>query len=127
MAGQISESEARSMADSLSITFTSKAAISRPTTVKDDAGGTTQTWADVGTVKCFYYFRGAGGIVEQIQMDRIEATTAWTFLFPRGTDIRNADRLRVIDEEPERTFEVGSVDSPRSLNIVVTIGANEVT
>lgn len=124
MKRQLSAGEISAMRGVLNDTMTSRASIFRNAPSGDQAGGQTGLWGAIaGDVPCFFYYRGQGGNTEEISVDRIEVNSGWTFLFPAGTDIRNEDRIQV----DTRTFEVTSVDTPKTIDLDVTVGANEVT
>src|SRR5688500_18813377 len=84
-------------------TFSATAAVWRKTSVSDNAGGSTDSYAAVATYACSF-------APHQITPTEREATvsviavSAWVFRFAAGTDVRTTDRLVV----GTRTFEVTS-------------------
>jgi len=115
--------EIAAMTSALTPSLTSRAVINRPTTTPDGAGGQTTVWNVLATgVPCFYSNTGRGGEHEQVVGTRIEVTENWVFLFYPYQDVKHKDQIAV----DGRSFEVGSVSGPSTVNIILTVGAEEI-
>lgn len=80
--------------------------IQRPTRVEDGAGGVTDTWATVATVKGRLSVDMRQGREGQAG-GRQTALAYYRVTLPAGTDVRVKDRLLVAS----RTFEVGPIQA----------------
>lgn len=119
----ITQGEIASMASALESTFSTTAQIQRRTSVSDGAGGSTDTFTDAELVKCFFYGSAGGNSENRLPTDRVEVNENWIFMFPSKTNLKHGDRIKV----GTRIFEVGSISGPSSRDVVLTVGANEIT
>jgi len=120
-AGKNAAEEAR-LGSVVEDTLSSTASISRHASTKDGAGGTDRTWVNVrNSVPCSLsaHTSHADGFGSH---DAVRSSSEFRASFPRGTDVRERDR--VVCEG--RTFEVVSVntgvtaDVPTCADLVVT-------
>jgi hypothetical protein len=102
-------------------TFNTTATVFRKTSVSDNAGGSTDSYAQVGTYACSFS-RYPITPVEREATSQAQAQIWWTFVFAAGTVIHVTDRLLCND----RQFEVVS-SATGSLEIAVRVLAQEIT
>jgi len=70
--------------------LTDSAQVTRLTRTPDSSGGSTESYADAGTVDCYITPTGGG---ELIVADRLGLLDTYTVVVPYGSDIRVTDRL----------------------------------
>lgn len=99
------------------------AAIGRPTTVNGPQGPTTsfQTVTGLEAVPCSVAPAGTAP-VEQSLAGGVSAVAPWLLTFPRGTDVRSADRVTV----GTRRFDVVAPRRPRTYELQTRVVAKEV-
>lgn len=86
--------------------------IQRPTNTDDGAGGHTTSWVTVQSgIACrIEAYSGRKGGDEDVVNARFESVMWWRVHLPAATDVRITDRIL----SGSHTFEVKSVDGPRS-------------
>lgn len=93
--------------------------ITRATNVSDGQGGSTATWAAVGTALCtlspLNRTSGDGFTVA----DQIKEVADYVVTLPAETDVTTKDRLTI----GARTYEVSAVKEPRTYEIVRRVEA----
>lgn len=103
-------------------TLVDQATITRPVRVSDGLGGMTTSWATITTVACHLAPERTQGEIENEDHARVTSAQKWMVTMPAGTDARMADRLTI----NARTFEVGSVDAPRTWELHRRVHCTEV-
>lgn len=103
----LSERELCANREQAEASMTDDCTVRRPTEARGTAGGVTQTWADVATLKCRVR-SGSGtgtGAREQLLAGRLTPIAVFTVFVPAGSDLQTKDRI----EWNGRTLEVHGV------------------
>lgn len=108
----LTAAEITAMRDTIDASLPGTAVISRPTFASDGQGGSTATWAAVGTVIARVSPSTRQG-VEPISGGGLSREADWIGTVPDGTDITVRDRLvhggvtyEVIDTDLTRTWDL---------------------
>lgn len=118
----ISAGELAEMRTELDASLPDSCAIQRPTDASDGALGQTRTYGTVATLACRLAPRNFDRQDEQAIADRETAIRAQLITFSAGADVRERDRIVA----GGRTFEVQSIDGPRSWELSRRVQALEV-
>lgn len=109
--------EITAMRATLDASLPGTAIIKRATWTSDGQGGSTSTWAAVGTVDARLSPSQGRQRVEPVAGGGLVAESDWVATLPVGTDITTRDRLTYSDAD----YEVLAIDSPRSWDVAMRV------
>jgi hypothetical protein len=100
--------------------MTDTVTIRRPTVTDDGLGGVDQSYADIATVRGFFYKDRLQK--EALQAGELKGSVMWTCSVPKGTDVQRSDQLVQNEgQDGESVFEVIATNLPATHALTLDI------